>query len=154
MAINMMNGMGNAGAGVAQGMMQPQYQQPTFGGNQQYGGQPQQQPQPPQGDIPILDAPPPPLEAYGWAQVQATLERICTRQDQLFAGQEQIQQSLSHLTQRVDYLYDYQYRRDCEWRSWQASRETGHSSHSQPDDQPEDQPEGQPDEERDDMQQD
>ena len=41
MAINMMNGMGNAGAGVAQGMMQPQYQQPTFSNSQQYG-QPQQ----------------------------------------------------------------------------------------------------------------
>lgn len=43
MAINMMNGMSNMGAsGVGQGMMQPQYNQPTFGGNQPYGQQPQQ----------------------------------------------------------------------------------------------------------------
>lgn len=47
MAINMMNGMGG---GVANGMMQPQYQQPTFGGPQQpqgarnFGGAPQPQP--------------------------------------------------------------------------------------------------------------
>lgn len=49
MAINMMSGM-NMG-GTAQGMMQPQYNQPTFGGNNnaypqtpgnQHGGQPQQ----------------------------------------------------------------------------------------------------------------
>lgn len=48
MAINMMNGMNSgAGAGVAQGMMQPQYQQPTFNAGQQ-GGMPQQQGQPQQ----------------------------------------------------------------------------------------------------------
>ncbi len=41
MAINMMNGMTNnmGASGAMQGMMQPQYNQPSFGGNQQMGGQ-------------------------------------------------------------------------------------------------------------------
>ena len=41
LAINMMNGMGTGGgmAGMAQGMMQPQYNQPTFSGNNMQGGQ-------------------------------------------------------------------------------------------------------------------
>ena len=92
----------------------------------------------------MLDAPlPPPPETFGWAQVQASFGR-------LFTGQEQIQQTLTqhaqiftHLTQRVDYLYDYHHRWD---RSW----ETGHSS--QPvDEQPDvEQPAG---DEQDDMQQ-
>lgn len=51
MAMNMMSGMGGGNAGLAQGMMQPQYNNPTFGGTQpynnqqQYGGQQMQQPQ-------------------------------------------------------------------------------------------------------------
>ena len=46
MAINMMNSMNNGGmgAGVAQSMMQPQYNQGNFGGNEAYG-RPQQHPQ-------------------------------------------------------------------------------------------------------------
>lgn len=46
MAINMMNNMGNMG-GAVQGMMQPQYSQPSFGENQQQmmGGSMQSQPQ-------------------------------------------------------------------------------------------------------------
>lgn len=48
LAINMMNGMGNnggipgIGGGMAQGMMQPQYNQPTFGGNNNVQGGAQQ----------------------------------------------------------------------------------------------------------------
>ena len=46
LAINMMNGMGGGmGAGTAQSMMQPQYNQPTFGGNNpMQGGMPTGQP--------------------------------------------------------------------------------------------------------------
>lgn len=46
LAINMMNGMGGGmGAGTAQSMMQPQYNQPTFGGNNpMQGGMPAGQP--------------------------------------------------------------------------------------------------------------
>ncbi len=40
-ALNMMGGMNGGGSGVGAGMMQPQYNQPTFGGNQQ-GGMPLQ----------------------------------------------------------------------------------------------------------------
>lgn len=35
-----MNMIGNMGGGAGAGMMQPQYNQPTFGGNQNYGGNP------------------------------------------------------------------------------------------------------------------
>lgn len=46
LAINMMNGMGGGmGAGASQSMMQPQYNQPSFGGNQNMqGGMPAGQP--------------------------------------------------------------------------------------------------------------
>jgi membrane protease subunit (stomatin/prohibitin family) len=47
MAMNMMSGMGGGNSGLAQGMMQPQYNNPTFGGTQPYGNQ-QGQPQPQQ----------------------------------------------------------------------------------------------------------
>jgi membrane protease subunit (stomatin/prohibitin family) len=44
MAMNMMGGMGGGGA-VGSGMMQPQFNQPTFGGNNMQGGNFQQEPQ-------------------------------------------------------------------------------------------------------------
>ena len=104
--------------------------------------------QPPlvQGDIDMIDAapPPPPPEAYGWAQVQASFERLFTGQAQIQEILAQQARSLAHLHERVDYLYDYQRRWD---RGW-GPGETSHHAEAQPEQQPEAQPEEQHDEQQ------